>query len=220
MMLSPKHCLLIEDRADDALLIRKEIEKLPNFKMQWVMDGEEAVEYLQRKPPFTDSPSPNVILLDLKLPRMDGFAFLEWHRLHSADPAKRAPVMVVSISPLPEDMQRAHNLGAAAYVTKPLDSTQFRQQLSQIAALAATPPEPPTSTPAARRVTCTLILPNGRKLIASAAANLPGEIVPFDYSGDTSILRPFTDKGTLGFFRWYLQGCAANSGSQIEVSIE
>src|SRR5256885_1203051 len=218
--LKRKHCLLVEDRPDDAMLIQKEVSKRSDFGLQWVNDAEEAVQYLQCKPPFLEQPRPDIILLDLKLPRMDGFKFLEWCR--GTDPCKSIPVMVLTCLNLPDDIRRAYGLGANSYLTKPVNWTQFGQELSRLAfAAAARQPEPPRSAPSSQfpttRLACTLTFRDGRKLRASATAGSPDEVVRFEYSGDTSILRPFAEKGTVGFLRWYMEGWAANLAAEIEV---
>ena len=71
-----------------------------------------------------------------------------------------------------------------------------------------------------RTVTCTLTFPDGKKVVATASAKSDKDNVRFDYSGDTSRFQPFGDKGTLGFFEWYLRGIAANYGAQIEVTAQ
>ena len=71
-----------------------------------------------------------------------------------------------------------------------------------------------------RKITCTLIFSDGKKLVASASAKSENDNVHYHYSGDTSRLMPYGDKGTLGFFEWYLQGIAGNYGADIEVQSE
>jgi hypothetical protein len=71
-----------------------------------------------------------------------------------------------------------------------------------------------------RTVTCTLIFTDGKKVIGTASARSENENVRFDYSGDTSRFQPFGDKGTIGFFEWYLRGIAANYGAEIVVGRE
>ena len=69
-----------------------------------------------------------------------------------------------------------------------------------------------------RSITCTLTFPDGQVLRATASAKTPGEIIRFNFEGDTSRLKPFGERGTLGFFEWYMRGCAANNGGDLEVS--
>jgi len=71
-----------------------------------------------------------------------------------------------------------------------------------------------------RTVTCTLTFTDGKKVMATASARSENENVRFDYSGDTSRFQPFGDKGTVGFFEWYLRGIAANYNANIEVTTE
>src|SRR6185503_12381657 len=100
-----KKCLLIEDREDDALIVRKQVGRLAGFDLEWVKDGEEAVEFFRRGSPFEQQTFPDVILLDLKLPRMDGFEFLEWQ--NGSPPHRQIPVMVLSCLTHPEQMRRS-----------------------------------------------------------------------------------------------------------------
>lgn len=71
-----------------------------------------------------------------------------------------------------------------------------------------------------RTITCTLTFADGKKVIATASARAENENVRFDYSGDTSRFQPFGDKGTIGFFEWYLRGIAANYGAEIDLRTE
>jgi len=214
-----KHCLLIEDRADDALIVQKQLAGRPDLGLHWVKDGDEAVEYLKREGPFESMPRPDVILLDLRLPRMDGFQFLQW--CQNNGPQGSTPVMILSCSTLPEDMVRAHDLGVGVYLTKPINWSRFNRELStmlsQGAGLRANTPRATAST--AQRMMCILTFPNGKKLAATAVSEFDGQLVRFDYGGDTSRLCPFAEKGTIGFLRWYMEGWAANLDAELEVIV-
>src|SRR5438552_3448499 len=72
-----KCCLLVEDAPDDALMVQKHLTGHPDYDFAWVENAEDAVRFLERQPPFADAPTAGVILLDLRLPGMDGFEFLE-----------------------------------------------------------------------------------------------------------------------------------------------
>src|SRR5439155_21926607 len=89
--------------------------------VQSVTDGDEALDYLEGKPPFSDRelyPVPRLVLLDLKMPRVSGFEVLSWVR---ADPALQVmPVVVLSSSSHDVDVRRAYQLGANSYVVKPV----------------------------------------------------------------------------------------------------
>lgn len=213
-----RRCLLVEDRSDDAVVLRKHFERYPDYELEWVKDGDEAVQYLEKRPPFATSTAPDVILLDLKLPRMDGFSFLEWRR--SRDVHRQIPVMVLSCLNFPEDMRRAYELGAKSYLNKPINWNRFGPELSRVASASGGWPTQVHETvaqPRITRVTCILTFKDGRKVAVTAAALSEKEIVRFEYGGDTARLRPFAESGTIGFLRWYMEGMAANHDAYFAV---
>ena len=127
-----KSFLLIEDNPNDAKLVEIEFHKTPDLALNWVIDGEQAIQYLLAQSPYNDRdkfPLPDVILLDLKMPRMGGFEFLEWLHKKSPGDLRLIPVIVMSGSDLQEDVRRAYNLGANCYLTKPPDWKEFREHL-------------------------------------------------------------------------------------------
>jgi CheY-like chemotaxis protein len=123
--------LLVEDDPGDVVLVTEAFEhnKLHN-DLHTVQDGVEAIAFLRREPPFEDKPVPDLILLDLNLPRMDGREVLE---LIKADEAlRRIPVVVLTTSKAEEDILRSYDLHANAYVTKPVDFDRFIEVVRQI----------------------------------------------------------------------------------------
>ena len=119
--------LLVEDRDDDILLIRKAFEKggLLN-PLQVVRTGEDALAYLSAAGKYSDSeeyPLPTLILLDLKLPGMDGFDVLQWIR--SQPGINVIPVVVLTSSTLIHDANRAYQLGANSFLVKELEFANF-----------------------------------------------------------------------------------------------
>jgi CheY-like chemotaxis protein len=114
--------LLVEDDADDALLIQRAFRKAQIANpIQAVSDGDAAVAYLSGAEPYGDRrqfPLPVLILLDLKLPRRSGFEVLEW--LRSQPGLKRTPVLVLTSSKETVDVNRAYELGANSYLLKPV----------------------------------------------------------------------------------------------------
>src|SRR6185436_8265559 len=95
-----------------------------------VSDGREAIRYLKGEGKCVDRekyPLPNVILLDLKMPGMNGFEFLKWLRTESPDHHRLLPVIVMSSSALAQDVERAYTLGISAYMTKPVNFKEFRE---------------------------------------------------------------------------------------------
>ena len=121
----PEHAvvLLVEDREDDILLIRRAFDKagLSN-PLQVVGDGEEAIDYLGGIGKYSsrgEYPLPDLILLDLKMPKLDGFQVLEWIR---AQPGIRGiAVVVLTSSDQLRDVNRAYQLGANSFLVKPND---------------------------------------------------------------------------------------------------
>ena len=116
--------LLVEDNPGDARLTLEAMReaKVQN-RMHVVEDGVEAMEFLRRQGRFADAPRPDLILLDLNLPRKDGRAVLA--EVKSDPGLKRIPVVILTTSQAEEDVLRAYDLNANCYVTKPLDLEQF-----------------------------------------------------------------------------------------------
>lgn len=115
--------LIAEDRDDDILIIRKSLEKagVPN-PIQIVKDGEEVIAYLLGEGKFANRaeyPLPALLLLDLKMPRMDGFEVLRWLRQQPV--LKTLRVIVLTSSQEIRDVNRAYELGANSFLVKPMD---------------------------------------------------------------------------------------------------
>jgi CheY-like chemotaxis protein len=113
--------LLVEDEENDALLVKMAFKKndIPN-PVQWVRDGLEAIAYLNGEGEFADRdcyPFPEVLILDLKMPRMNGLELLAWIRDHPE--FKVIPTIIMSSSRLDSDVEKAYNLGVNTYMIKP-----------------------------------------------------------------------------------------------------
>ena len=115
--------LLAEDDPNDALLMRKAVQKtLSRIPLVVVNNGQEAVHYLNGDGPYADRtlhPFPDLVLLDLKMPLMNGFEVLRWVRQQPR--LKRLPVIVLSGSVLESDVRLAYEAGANSYLAKPAD---------------------------------------------------------------------------------------------------
>ncbi len=123
--------LLVEDDPGDVLMTREAFEhnKVRN-RLSVVSDGVSALEFLRKEGEHVDAPTPDLILLDLNLPRMDGREVLEALK---SDAALRAiPVVVLTTSEAEEDVLRMYSLHANAYVTKPVDFDRFIDVVRQI----------------------------------------------------------------------------------------
>ncbi len=123
--------LLVEDSPGDADLAR---EALAGTKVRNVLhvlaDGEAAMAFLRREPPYQDAPRPGLVLLDLNLPKKDGRQVLA--EIKGDDELKRIPVVVLTMSKEEEDVLRAYNLHANCYITKPIDLSQFLKVVQSI----------------------------------------------------------------------------------------
>ena len=128
--------LLVEDDPNDVVMLELEFQRVPaHIRMVAVHDGNEAMQYLRGEGKFADSskcPHPDVILLDLKMPRINGFEFLEWLRTKSPVHFRFIPVVVMSSSALREDVDRAYSLGANSYLVKPVQWALFQQRIQAL----------------------------------------------------------------------------------------
>jgi CheY-like chemotaxis protein len=127
----PFDILLVEDEPADAHLVRsalKENKVLCN--LHHVLDGVEALAFLRREAPYADAPQPDLILLDLNMPRMNGREFLAAAKADEA--LKMIPVVVLTTSDVERDVVASYKLGAAGYITKPVDMDQFIDAIRQL----------------------------------------------------------------------------------------
>jgi CheY-like chemotaxis protein len=106
-----------------------EEHKLSN-RLHVVPDGVEALAFLRREEPYLDAIRPDLILLDLNLPRRDGWQVLQ--EIKNDESLRQIPVVVLTTSQLDEDILRSYQLHANAYVTKPVDFERFIQVVRQI----------------------------------------------------------------------------------------
>lgn len=128
---SPIAILLVEDNPVDVLLTQETFKqvKLRNT-LHVVEDGEEAIAYLRREGKYADAPRPDLILLDLNLPKKDGREVLSEIK---EDPALRCiPVVVLTTSASEEDVLKSYNLHANCFITKPVDMNQFMKIVKSI----------------------------------------------------------------------------------------
>ncbi len=120
----PVEILLVEDSPSDADLTEEALSdgKVLNH-LHWVEDGVEALAFLRRQGKYSKAPRPDLILLDLNLPKKDGREVLAQIK---ADPSlKRIPVVILSTSAAERDILKTYELNANCYVTKPIDLEQF-----------------------------------------------------------------------------------------------
>ena len=123
--------LLVEDDPGDVLITREAFaENKVKNQLSVVNDGVNALQFLRREASYADAPRPDLILLDLNLPRMDGHEVLA--KIKSDSDLQRIPVVVLTTSDAEEDVLRSYDLHANAYVTKPVDFERFLGVVRQI----------------------------------------------------------------------------------------
>jgi CheY-like chemotaxis protein len=127
----PVEILLVEDNLGDARLTREALKEGKVYSnLHWVKDGVEALDFLHQQGKHQDAPKPDIILLDLNLPKKDGREVLE--EIKADQKLMRIPVVILTTSKAEEDVLRTYNLHANCYVTKPVDLDQFIKVVKSI----------------------------------------------------------------------------------------
>jgi CheY-like chemotaxis protein len=131
IMTRPVEILLVEDNPGDVRLMQETFKegKLLN-RLYVVENGVEAIAFLKREGEYTDAPRPEIILLDLSLPRKSGLEVLA--EIKADRDLRRIPVVVLTTSKAEEDVIKSYDLNANSYVTKPVDLYQFIKILKSI----------------------------------------------------------------------------------------
>ncbi|HYK30444.1 MAG TPA: response regulator [Streptosporangiaceae bacterium] len=125
------HVLLVEDDPGDVLITKEAFaENKVRNHLSVVNDGVKALQFLRREADYAGAPRPDLILLDLNLPRMDGHEVLA--NIKSDADLQRIPVVILTTSDAEEDVLRSYDLHANAYVTKPVDFERFLGVVRQI----------------------------------------------------------------------------------------
>lgn len=123
--------LVIEDNAGDILILEEVLEELGySIQMQVIHDGEEALRYLHREGSFAEAAKPDIILLDMNLPRVNGFDLLE--NIKTDDDLKRIPIIILSTSKADTDINRSYDLHANCFVTKSGDLEEYMDNIKNI----------------------------------------------------------------------------------------
>lgn len=127
----PVHILIVDDNRADIRLVQEMLKKGKTIiNLHSALDGVEAIEYLRKKGKYKDASRPDLILLDLNMPRKDGREVLE--EIKSDEELKSIPVIVMTISKAEEDILRSYNLHANAYIVKPIELNQFMSTIKSI----------------------------------------------------------------------------------------
>ena len=134
MIARDRTILVVDDNPDHALLVRLAVRStFPEIDVRVADDGRECVAYLAGTLPFqsrASHPYPDLVILDLIMPGMDGCAVLEWIR--DQEGSQTPPVAVLTSSVNPSDVARALDLGASAFHTKPADLDELGQVVREM----------------------------------------------------------------------------------------
>lgn len=130
-LIRPMEILLVEDNNGDILLIQEALEegKL-NSNLSVTKNGMEAIEFLNRRGPYKDAPTPDLILLDMNLPKKNGKEVLA--EIKSDENLKIIPVVILTSSQAEQDILMSYKLNANCYITKPVDFEKFITVINSI----------------------------------------------------------------------------------------
>jgi CheY-like chemotaxis protein len=139
-----KTVLVVEDSADDLCLFQMAVKKAGiGYSFRYVHDGEEAIAYLKGESPFEDRkahPFPDIVFLDLSLPKKDGFEVLDWMRVTPG--CQKLKVVVLSGWEYPRHIERAKKAGASMFVQKPIDGSGLARLVASISKAVVEDSEP------------------------------------------------------------------------------
>lgn len=122
----PLHVLLVEDNPGDVRLMREALRNgSSSRKLDAVEDGEEALAYLRKEHPYASAPKPDLIFLDLNLPKKDGREVLS--EIKRDESLRRIPVVVLTTSEAERDIFRVYDLHANCYIKKPTDLDEYME---------------------------------------------------------------------------------------------
>ncbi|MBS7656326.1 MAG: response regulator [Candidatus Bathyarchaeia archaeon] len=123
--------LLVEDNPDDVLITKRAFAmgRIYN-KLYVVQDGEEAIDFVRKRGKYKDAPTPALILLDLKLPKVNGFEVLK--EIKSDENLKSIPVIVLTSSERDKDIEEAYKMGCNNYIVKPVSFENFIKTVVEI----------------------------------------------------------------------------------------
>ena len=126
----PIEILLVDDNDDDVVLLTESFQEARFLNLvQVVRDGIEALAYLRHEPPFENAHPPGLILLDINMPKMNGFELLQ---IIKNDPQLRMiPVVMLTTSTRDEDIARSYEGGACSFVAKPVDLDKLKEVVKQ-----------------------------------------------------------------------------------------
>jgi len=123
--------LMVDDDEGDTFLAQKALEESKFGNNLFIVhDGIEALEFLEKRGEFTDAPTPDLVLLDLNMPRMNGHEVLSWMR--DQEKYKYTPVVILTTSSASVDILKSYENQASCFITKPVDLKQFNKVIKAI----------------------------------------------------------------------------------------
>lgn len=124
--------LLAEDNEDEIILFSEALHdsRLKNLKLNFVRDGEEAIRYIRQLPPFEGRAMPDLLILDLNMPKKNGHEVLA--EIKSDDQLKSLPVIILTTSQNRDDIMKSYNNHANCYISKPTDFNAFKDIILMI----------------------------------------------------------------------------------------
>ena len=129
--LQPAEILVVEDEEQDIRFIRRGFEKSKLINnLHVVTDGEEALKFLRREGDYADAVRPDLVLLDLKLPKLDGHEVLK--EIKEDDDLKRIPVAMLTSSEAEKDVVKSYNWGANCYIKKPVGLDEINEVINVV----------------------------------------------------------------------------------------
>ncbi|MEM7349193.1 MAG: response regulator [Acidobacteriota bacterium] len=129
----PVHILLVEDNDDHAELVMRSFRNHPAAQITHISDGEAALDYLFGRGAYADTeqfPRPQMVLLDLRLPKVDGLDVL--NQVRTSGQFDEMPIVILTTSRADTDVGRAYNHRANSYLVKPIDFAEFAQLMNDI----------------------------------------------------------------------------------------
>ena len=123
--------LLVDDNDDDLLMIQEAMCDNDHMKvLATLRDGHQAIDYLRREGIYAEAPAPDMIFLDINMPKMNGFEVLK--AIRSDAQLRHIPVVMVSTSRSDNDVRRSYAEGACSYLSKPSDMKVFREMIEHL----------------------------------------------------------------------------------------
>jgi CheY-like chemotaxis protein len=123
--------LLVDDDTNDIMIAKRAFEKSQiHNKIYVTHNGEEAIQFLRKEGKYKDMPTTGLVILDLNMPKVDGFEVLE--TIKGDEKLKSTPIIVLTSSSRPEDIERAYKLGCNSFIVKPVNFEDFIEAVMEI----------------------------------------------------------------------------------------